>query len=78
MITPASTSPASTARGMSSNITSTVCASGHSVRSSSAAVVSLPGIATRLPRSDPMPMGVFATTTGPYPSPNDAPHCSTA
>ena len=52
MITPASNSPDTTASGIRSNMTSTGTQSGHSVRSSSAAVVSGPGIATRFPLSD--------------------------
>jgi hypothetical protein len=65
MITPASTSPSSTAFGIWSNITGIRTASGHSSCSSSAAVVSGPGIATRLPRSESSERGSRATTTGP-------------
>ena len=65
MITPASTSPAAMAAGIRSNLTSTGIAEGHSIRSSSAAVVSGPGIATRRPRKESSVRGARATTTGP-------------
>jgi hypothetical protein len=46
---------------------------GRKMRARRAAVVFSPGMATRFPRRSSVFMGVFAMTTGPYPSPMLAP-----
>ena len=65
MTTPASTSPAATVSRMRSKGRMRVRTSGCQSRSTSAAVVSLPGIATSTPASSSRDSSRRATTTGP-------------